>query len=147
MKKLAFAACVVALAGCSAPQVEWQQDNQVEVSTTTITMKSNLWLNKMPTIGEAQDNTLHGAIYLESDSQLPATLAIESVTVKQGADTLLITSDDLDLRTHNETKWEVAFAWQLEINSEQPVDVAVELKDGEVVKWLVEKDVKVDTVY
>ena len=147
MKKIAFAACVVALAGCSAPQVEWQQDNQVEVSTTTITMKSNLWLNKMPTIGEAQDNTLHGAIYLESDSQLPATLAIESVTVKQGADTLLITSDDLDLRTHNETKWEVAFAWQLEINSEQPVDVAVELKDGEVVKWLVEKDVKVDTVY
>ena len=147
MKKLAFAACVVALAGCSAPQVEWQQDNQVEVSTTTITMKSNLWLNKMPTIGEAQDNTLHGAIYLESDSQLPATLAIESVTVKQGADTLLITSDDLDLRTHNETKWEVAFTWQLEINSEQPVDVAVELKDGEVVKWLVEKDVKVDTVY
>lgn len=147
MKKIAFAACVVALAGCSAPQVEWQQDNQVEVSATTITMKSNLWLNKMPTIGEAQDNTLHGAIYLESDSQLPATLAIESVTVKQGADTLLITSDDLDLRTHNETKWEVAFAWQLEINSEQPVDVAVELKDGEVVKWLVEKDVKVDTVY
>ncbi|UTT85567.1 hypothetical protein LZI70_04630 [Vibrio pelagius] len=147
MKKIAFAACVVALAGCSAPQVEWQQDNQVEVSTTTITMKSNLWLNKMPTIGEAQDNTLHGAIYLESDSQLPATLAIESVTVKQGADTLLITSDDLDLRTHNETKWEVAFTWQLEINSEQPVDVAVELKDGEVVKWLVEKDVKVDTVY
>ncbi|MEZ9057085.1 hypothetical protein [Vibrio pelagius] len=147
MKKIAFAACVVALAGCSAPQVEWQQDNQVEVSATTITMKSNLWLNKMPTIGEAQDKTLHGAIYLESDSQLPATLAIESVTVKQGADTLLITSDDLDLRTYNETKWEVAFAWQLEISSEQPVDVAVELKDGEVVKWLVEKDVKVDTVY
>ena len=50
-------------------------------------------------------------------------------------------------RTHNETQWEVAFVWQLEIDSEQPVDVAVELKDGETVKWLVEKDVKVDTVY
>ena len=147
MKKLAFAACVAALAGCSAPQVEWQQDNQVEVSTTTITMKSNLWLNKMPTIGEAQDKTLHGAIYLESDSQLPASLAVESITVKQGADTLLITADALDLRTHNETQWEVAFVWQLEIDNEQPVDVAVELKDGETVKWLVEKDVKVDTVY
>ena len=147
MKKLAFAACVVALAGCSTPQVEWQQDNQVEVSAATVTMKSNLWHNKMPTIGETQDKTLHGSIYLESDSQLPATLAVESVTVKQGADTLLVTADDLDLRTHSETQWEVAFVWQLEIDSEQPVDVAVELKDGETVKWLVEKDVKVDTVY
>ena len=147
MKKLAFAACVVALAGCAAPQVEWQQDNQVEVSAATVTMKSNLWHNKMPTIGETQDKTLHRAIYLESDSELPATLAVESVTVKQGADTLLVTADDLDLRTHSETQWEVAFVWQLEIDSEKPVDVAVELKDGETVKWLVEKDVKVDTVY
>ncbi|KAB0478754.1 hypothetical protein F7Q91_15895 [Vibrio chagasii] len=147
MKKLAFAACVVALAGCAAPQVEWQQDNQVEVSAATVTMKSNLWHNKMPTIGETQDKTLHGAIYLESDSELPATLAVESVTVKQGSDTLLVTADDLDLRTHSETQWEVAFVWQLEIDSEKPVDVAVELKDGETVKWLVEKDVKVDTVY
>ncbi|MCT4351381.1 hypothetical protein [Vibrio sp. NC2] len=147
MKKLVFAACVVALAGCSAPQVEWQQDNQVEISAATVTMKSNLWHNKMPTIGEAQDKTLHGSIYLESDSQLPATLAVESVTVKQGADTLLVTADDLDLRTHSETQWEVAFVWQLEIDSDKPVDVAIELKDGETVKWLVEKDVKVDTVY
>ncbi|MBB1461937.1 hypothetical protein H5300_01095 [Vibrio sp. SG41-7] len=147
MKKLAFAAYVVALAGCSAPQVEWQQDNQVEISAATVTMKSNLWHNKMPTIGEAQDKTLHGSIYLESDSQLPATLAVESVTVKQGADTLLVTADDLDLRTHSETQWEVAFVWQLEIDSDKPVDVAIELKDGETVKWLVEKDVKVDTVY
>ncbi|WP_299685432.1 hypothetical protein [uncultured Vibrio sp.] len=147
MKKLAFAACIVALAGCSASQVEWQQDNQVKVSSATVTMKSNLWLNKMPSIGEAQDKTLHGSIYLESDSQLPATLAVESVTVKQGADTLLVTADDLDLRTHSETQWEVAFVWQLEIDSDKSVDVAVELKDGETVKWLVEKDVKVDTVY
>lgn len=146
MKKLALA-CVIALAGCSTAQVEWQQDNQVEVAETTITMKSNLWLNKMPTIGESQDKTLHGAIYLESDTQLPATLAVESLTVKQGADTLLVTSDDLDLRTHSQTQWEVAFVWQLEIDSDKPVDVAVELKDGEIVKWLVEKDVKVDTVY
>ena len=67
--------------------------------------------------------------------------------LSKGADTLLVTADDLDLRTHSETQWEVAFVWQLEIDSEQPVDVAVELKDGETVKWLVEKDVKVDTVY
>ncbi|MDN3700253.1 hypothetical protein ACFFUO_16040 [Vibrio artabrorum] len=147
MKKLAFVACILALVGCSAPQVEWQQDNQVEVSEATVTMKSNLWHSKMPTIEEAQDKTLYGSIYLESDSQLPATLAVESVTVKQGADTLLVTADDLDLKTHSETQWEVAFVWQLEIDSEKPVDVAVELKDGEIVKWLVEKNVKVDTVY
>lgn len=147
MKKLAFTICVLALAGCSAPQVEWQQDNQAEVSAVTVTMKSNLWLNKMPTLRETQDKTLHAAIYLGSDSQLPATLAVERVIVKQGADTLLVTADDLDLRTYSETQWEVAFVWQLEIDSEKPVDVAVELKDGETVRWLVEKDVKVDMVY
>lgn len=147
MKKLAFSACVLALAGCSTPQVEWQKGTQVEVSTAIVTMKSNLWLNKMPMIGEDQDETLHGVIYLESTSQLPATLAVESVTVKQGADTLLVTADDLDLRIQSETQWEVAFVWQLDIESEKAVDVAVLLRDGEIVKWLVEKDVKVDTVY
>ena len=62
MKKLAFAACVVALAGCAAPQVEWQQDNQVEVSAATVTMKSNLWHNKMPTIGETRNFPLSLAV-------------------------------------------------------------------------------------
>ncbi len=77
-----------------APQVEWQQDNQVEVSAATVTMKS-LWLNKrLPTIGETQDKTLHGAIYLESTSELPATLAVESVTVDR-CRSLLVTADVL----------------------------------------------------
>ncbi|MGB1321610.1 MAG: hypothetical protein ACPG5L_11820 [Vibrio gallaecicus] len=146
MKKIALV-CALALAGCSTTQVEWQQDNQIKVAEATVVLKSNLWINKMPSIGEAQDQMLHGAIYLQATSELPAELAVEGLTIKQGAETWLIDGNDLELRTHSETQWEVAFKWQLEVDDTQPVDVAVQLKDGEAVKWLVEHDVKVDTVY
>ncbi|MDN3614097.1 hypothetical protein ACFFUS_20845 [Vibrio gallaecicus] len=146
MKKIALV-CALALAGCSTTQVEWQQDNQIKVAEATVVLKSNLWINKMPSIGEAQDQMLHGAIYLQATSELPAELAVEGLTIKQGAETWLIDGNDLELRTHGETQWEVAFKWQLEVDDTQPVDVAVQLKDGEAVKWLVEHDVKVDTVY
>ncbi|MFA0566811.1 hypothetical protein [Vibrio gallaecicus] len=146
MKKIALV-CALALAGCSTTQVEWQQDNQIKVAEATVVLKSNLWINKMPSIGEAQDQMLHGAIYLQATSDLPAELAVEGLTIKQGAETWLIDGNDLELRTHSETQWEVAFKWQLEVDDTQPVDVAVQLKDGEAVKWLVEHDVKVDTVY
>lgn len=146
MKKIALV-CALALAGCSTTQVEWQQDNQIKVAEATVVLKSNLWINKMPSIGEAQDQMLNGAIYLQATSELPAELAVEGLTIKQGAETWLIDGNDLELRTHSETQWEVAFKWQLEVDDTQPVDVAVQLKDGEAVKWLVEHDVKVDTVY
>ncbi|NOH96789.1 hypothetical protein [Vibrio sp. 99-70-13A1] len=146
MKKIALV-CVLALAGCSTTQVEWQQDNQIKVAEATVVLKSNLWINKMPSIGEAQDQMLHGAIYLQATSDLPAELTVEGLTIKQGAETWLIDGSDLELRTHSETQWEVAFKWQLELDDTQPVNVAVQLKDGEAIKWLVENDVKVDTVY
>ena len=146
MKKIALA-CVLALAGCSTTNVSWDQDSQIEVAQSTVTLKSNLWLNKMPTIGEEQEHNLHGALYLESNSDLPADLTVKSVSLKQGENTWIVDGEALDLRTHSETQWEVAFVWQLDVDADLAVDVAVEVEQAGQSQWLVENEVKVDSVY
>ena len=135
------------LAGCSSPQVVWPQDNQTEVNNAQIQLKSNLWLNKMPTIGDMQESNLHGALYLQSSQPLPADLEVQSVSLRQDAEVWLVEADDLELRTHTENQWEVVFAWQFELDPSQTIDVAIMLKNGERVEWLVEKSVVIDTVY
>ncbi|MGF1752467.1 hypothetical protein L4C33_02580 [Vibrio makurazakiensis] len=146
MKKIALV-CALALAGCATTNVSWDQDSQIEVAQSTVTLKSNLWLNKMPTIGEASEHNLHGALNLASTADLPADLTVNNVSIKQGENTWLIDGDDLDLRTHNESQWEVAFTWQLGVDVEQTVDVALEVEQAGKTQWLVEKDVKIDAVY
>ncbi|MBN3491391.1 membrane lipoprotein lipid attachment site-containing protein [Vibrio neptunius] len=148
MKKIALVALgAVLLAGCSTVPVGWEQRNQATVEEATVRLKSNLWLNKMPTLGEVQDQTLHGSLNLESDKLLPATLEVDSISIKQGEDSWTIDGELLELRTHNQSHWEVAFVWQFAVNADQPVDVAVMLKNGDKVEWLVEKEVAIDTVY
>lgn len=148
MKKLAALPLVLALiGGCSTQPVTWQQDNQIEISDATVVLKSNLWINKMPTIGAVQDSTLHGALYLESDKPLPAELDVESVTIQQGEQNWIIEGDLLEMRTHNQNQWEVVFVWQIPVDIEQPVDIALQIKGDDNLDWLVEKNIKVDTVY
>ncbi|KOO14699.1 DNA polymerase III subunit beta [Vibrio xuii] len=148
MKKVALVSLGVALlAGCATQQVGWEQDNQAVIAESTVTLKSNLWLNKMPTIGEVQDNTLHGALYLESDSTLPAELDVENISIQQGEETWVIDGDLLEMRTHSPNQWEVVFVWQFPVDPNQPVNVALLLNNNDKVEWLVENNVKIDTVY
>ncbi|WP_070962381.1 hypothetical protein [Vibrio sonorensis] len=148
MKKVAAVVLGLGLlAGCSSQQGEWVDNRPVEFAGTSLSLESNLWFNKMPTIGEVQDKTLHGAVYLEAEETLPADLEIESVTLRQGDEVVLIEGDLLELRTHSEHKWEVAFVWQLELEESQPVDVALTLNDGQSSQIIVEQDVKIDSVY
>ena len=116
MKKFASAALAIALlAGCSsAPQVGWQQGSQVTMNTVNVELKSNLWVNLMPTIGEVQEQNVHGALYLKADNELPANLTVDALIIKQGDSEWEIDGDLLELRTHSENQWEVAFVWQIE---------------------------------
>ncbi|EGU43569.1 hypothetical protein VII00023_03993 [Vibrio ichthyoenteri ATCC 700023] len=148
MKRIAAISLGLALlAGCSAPQVGWDQDNQIVFNQAKIQLESNLWLNKMPTIGEMQEQALHGALVLETSSSLPADLDVESISLRQGEETWLIDGDLLELRSHSENQWEISFVWQFAFDPEQPIDVAVMLNSGDHVEWLVEKGVVIDTVY
>ncbi|MDA0127219.1 hypothetical protein OH458_03930 [Vibrio sp. MarTm2] len=148
MKKFALLSLSAALlAGCANEPVVWEQTNTIEVAQTSIALKSNLWVNKMPTIGSVQDSTLHGALYLESDKVLPAQLVVESLSIKQGDESWQIDGDLLDLRTHNQNQWELAFVWQFELDAEKPVDVALQVRVDDKTEWLVETGVVIDTVY
>ncbi len=148
MKKFALLSLSAALlAGCANEPVVWEQTNTIEVAQTSIALKSNLWVNKMPTIGSVQDSTLHGALYLESDKVLPAQLVVESLSIKQGDESWQIDGDLLDLRTHNQNQWELAFVWQFELDAEKPVDVALQVRVDDKTEWLVETGVVIDIVY
>ncbi|MDF2153343.1 hypothetical protein [Vibrio sp. CAU 1672] len=149
MKKLALVALsMVLLAGCSANQdVTWQTGSQMTLSQVTVELKSNLWLNLMPTVEEGENKTLHGALYLHGNKELPATLTVDAIMLKQNDQQWLIDTALLDLRTHSENQWEVAFTWPLELDTERPVDIAVLLEDGRQQVWLVEKAVTIDKLY
>lgn len=148
MKKLAIVSLTLALlAGCALPQVGWDQDEKVIINDAQIQLTSNLWLNKMPTVGALQEQSLHGALNLESSQPLPADITVESVSLRQGDDVWIIDGDDLEIRTHDENQWEVVFAWQFELDPNKTVDVALQLNHQDSLDWLVEKQVQIDTVY
>ncbi|MGR5067867.1 MULTISPECIES: lipoprotein [Vibrio] len=149
MKRLLSATLAIALlAGCSsAPQIVWQENSQVTMNQVSIELKSNLWVNLMPTIGEVQEQNVHGALYLQANKDLPANLTVDALIIKQGDSEWQINGDLLELRTHSENQWEVVFVWQIEANMENPVDIALLLDDAGKQAWLVEKGIRIDKVY
>lgn len=94
-----------------------------------------------------KEQNLYGALNLSTENQLPADMDVAMVVLKQGDMTWEFEGSDFELRNHSESQWEVAFNWQLEVNITKPVDVAVQLVDGENKTWLVSKQVNIDTVY
>ncbi|KJR31943.1 hypothetical protein BOO92_16950 [Vibrio navarrensis] len=149
MKRWALATLSLALlAGCSTqPAISWQQDNQVTVNQSVIELKSTLWVNQMPMVGEQEAQSLHGSLYLSSNGELPANLTVNLLTIKQGEQQWNLSESELEVRTHSENQWEVAFNWQGEFDIEQPVDIALQLENQATILWLVERKVAIDKVY
>ncbi|MCL9773364.1 hypothetical protein [Vibrio methylphosphonaticus] len=156
MKRMITAvALAIALGGCvssSNSHVDaWTATETVMVEQQSISMASNLWIDMMPKVGEAQplmkEQMLHGAINLSGEDQLPADMDVLKVLLKQGDEVWELGADDFELRSHSEQQWEVAFKWQLEFNNSEPVDVALLLVDQGKETWLLNTHVSVDTVY
>ncbi|MBE3651570.1 hypothetical protein [Vibrio navarrensis] len=149
MKRWALATLSLALlAGCSTqPAISWQQDNQVTVNQSVIELKSTLWVNQMPMVGEQEAQSLHGSLYLSSNGELPANLTVNLLTIKQGEQQWNLSESELEVQTHSENQWEVAFNWQGEFDIEQPVYIALQLENQATILWLVERKVAIDKVY
>ena len=148
MKRIVLVSLGLAiLAGCSSPKIGWEQDEIITINGDDVQLTSNLWLNKMPSIGKLQQQDLHGALYLESDVPLAADMEVASISIRQGEQTWLIEAEGIEVRTHSEEQWEVVFAQPLEIDAQQPIDVAVQLIYQGQENWLVEKQVNIDEVY
>ncbi len=154
MKKFVLALLALIVTGCSHTQsfnsndVDWQHDNLAALADTSIQLKSSLWTDQMPKVGESeQPQALNGTLTLATSAELPADLVVEMVVIKQGAESWIISGEQTELRTQSEERWEVVFSSELEINIEKNVDVALELSDTNGEVWLVERGVQVDKVY
>lgn len=148
MKQLAFIGLVSSLLiGCSAPEIDWQQSGQAPFAQTVVTMKSTVWIDMMPSVGVEQETTLRGSILLESDQALDPNTRVDLLSLQQGEQVWLVEGDALELRTYSPTQWEVAFEWQVPIDAERPVDIAVQLSDQDHSTWLVNQQVSIDKVY
>ncbi len=154
MKKFVLVLFAVILVGCSntqsfdAKEVNWQQDNIAALADTSIQLKSSLWTDQMPTIGESNSpQALNGTLTLATSAELPADLIVKMVVVKQGKQTWLINGEETELRTQSEDRWEVVFSSELDIDIEKEVDVALDLSDTNGDVWLIERNVQIDKVY
>ncbi len=149
MKKLTSVLIASALlTGCSTvPELDWQQDSQVTMNQVNIELKSNLWVNLMPSVGEALEPNLHGSLSLESDQQLPANLTAEALIIKQGDKEWMISEEMLDTRTNSENQWEVAFTLERELDTGKLVNLAILLDDAGKKRWLIEKYIKINKVH
>lgn len=137
----------ILLMGCTSSVPMWEQENQISVSGVTMTLNSHLWVDNMPIIGEEQKRVLHGALYIESPQLLPAELDVKSVIIRQGEDVWIVDNELLELRNHNENRWEIAFAWQLSVDEAQPLDIAVSFDGSVAEQWLIEKNITIEQVH
>jgi hypothetical protein len=149
IKNIALASLTVALlGGCQNTEINWEPKRAVTIEQTTIELKSSLWIDKMPSIGEpsTQEESVHVALSLESIEELPAQLDVASIAIKQGSDTWIIESEEVEIRTHSKNHWELAFVWQLPVSTDQPVNIAVQMENQGQEIWLVDLDVAIDVV-
>jgi hypothetical protein len=157
MKKLMTVfTMTAAIMGCSAMTANseterWSNDKVIMLSQQQVNLESNLWIDKMPKVGETKalvsEQVVFGSLNLSSPGEIPADLDVSKVLIKQADQVWLLEDSDFELRNHSEQQWEVAFAWQIDVNTTQPVDIAVELLDGSQQVWLSQSNVDIDTVY
>ncbi len=108
MKKLILVLVAVIVVGCSntqsfdAQEVNWQQDNIAALADTSIQLKSSLWTDQMPAVGESNPSqALNGTLTLATSAELPADLIVKMIVVKQGKQTWLINGEETELRTQS----------------------------------------------
>lgn len=135
------------LGGCSSDRVVEERDLQSVVESTQIMLSSHLWINMMPAIGAVQNTQLHGSLYIDSTQILPVDMDVQSVLIRQGNRSWMIHDELLELRTHSQNRWEVAFVRPFEINPDLPVEVELTIETNERVEQLTEKNVEVQRVY
>jgi hypothetical protein len=117
-----------------------------DVSTTSL-VKSAVWLNQMPIIGEKSDPLLHASLILESDNPIPSDLVVESLYFRQLDSQWVIGGDDVEIYVENENVWQLKVRYPIDVNPEEKIDVAVELLSQNNVYWLSNTSVKVDVTY
>ncbi|ELR63452.1 hypothetical protein C942_03745 [Photobacterium marinum] len=129
----------------------WQAPTELTLSGVTVNLRSDLWLNSMPVIGD--DGTqpaikLQASVKLQSTDMkpLPGGIEITQVLLEQG-DKQWLVNENLEVRGEGELTLEVVMQAGPEWESGSLVNVAIIFNfDGEEHR-LVERDVAVSQVF
>lgn len=136
------------LSGCSMNQVRWQQDNHANLDGVLMQMDSQLWSDQMPGIvQEDRAGVVHGSLRLVTSSALSDDVKVSRVVIQQGAVQWTIHGDQVKLQAVSDTLWEVIFSWQMSLDVDKSVNVAVEVDNGQHKQWLVQHRVMIEKVY
>ncbi|MGR6841417.1 hypothetical protein ACU5DF_21410 [Aliivibrio wodanis] len=128
----------------SQPQVDWKQDNKIEVVDAQIQLNSAVWVDQMPTIGEERDESkVNFALTLTSEQVIAPELVINTVVVRQGTQSWEMAESEFEVRVHDNHTWEIAGQSFYDIDVNKGIDIAIETND----EWIIETEIKIDTVY
>lgn len=148
MKRIALA-LAIALAGCATTMntTDWQGNTFTYIVGERVTLQSNVWLNKMPMVGEVGVKA-NAALSLNALTTISSDIEVVQVLFRQGEQEWHLSDDQYEIRPHEENYWEIAASWKGEVDPSQRIDIAVELTDGNgSSEWLVEEQVKVAEVF
>lgn len=140
-------AVIIGLAGCqmtSEDNIDWQQDNQVELMNSKIELNSAVWIDEMPSVGSEEDESkLNLALTLTSNQVIDPDIEIVEVVIRQGEESWVIDEEEYDVRVNNNHSWEIAAKSFHVLDASKPLDIAVQVND----EWIIQANVSVDTVY
>lgn len=148
MKRIALA-LAIALSGCAATMntTDWQGSTFTYIAGEGITLQSNVWLNKMPVVGETGIK-VNAALSLNALTTISSDIEVVQVLFRQGEQEWHLSEEQYEIRPHEENYWEIAASWKGDVDPSQRIDIAVELTDGHgSSEWLVEEQVKVAEVF
>jgi hypothetical protein len=158
MKKIGAILFAIALSGCGTAidmdgsvavntLVDWQSNSRAFIAGETVTLTSYVWINKMPSPDDDSVKA-HATLRLTSPSFIAPETDILQVVIRQGNKQWDLTEEEYELRADDSDSWEIAAAWNGELNHELPVDLAVEVSSIDTEsKWLVQEAVNVDEVF
>ncbi|MDR9828377.1 hypothetical protein RCJ22_22590 [Vibrio sp. FNV 38] len=146
-KTLTLLLASATLFGCQSIESNETQSTQQSEYSQSVSLKSALWFNKMPTIGDTPEFNLHGSLALQHKGGFPAEMEVTHVELHQVGEKYLISENQFELRNHNEAQWEVAFALPIQLEEQKPVDVLVYFVDGSKQNYVTEQGVMVEVVY
>lgn len=137
------------LIGCASDKgaVPWDVGS-VQAGVSSVQLEGQLWINKMPVIGEAPSAPLHGDLVLTSYEMLASDLEVEAIWLRHNEQILRLDDAAFRVEAMGNQQWNISFKQSPHFSGEVGVlDVSVLFSTGGEPSWVVKQDLPVETVF